>query len=91
MTFDEKSFVNYVPLDRPILVRLANGLEIQAIAEGTAAFDIVVRGGKRRIQLHGVLHVLGLARNLISVSGLQDRGIMTRTTSSRKMLLELKG
>jgi hypothetical protein len=91
MTFDEKSFVNYVPLDRPIPVRLANGLEIQAIAEGTAAFDIVVRGEKRRIQLHGVLHVPGLAGNLISVSGLQDRGIMTRTTSSGKMLLELKG
>lgn len=90
MTFDEKAFVNYAVLDKPIPVRLANGMEIQAIAEGTVSFNIAVRGGKRRIQLHEVLHVPKLAGNLISVSHLQDKGIMTRTTSSGRMLLELK-
>ena len=91
MTFDKQAFVNYAVLDKPIPVRLANGMEIQAIAEGTVSFNIAVKGGKRRIQLHEVLHVPKLAGNLVSVSHLQDKGIMTRTTSSGRMLLELKG
>ncbi|KFY82599.1 hypothetical protein V500_10440 [Pseudogymnoascus sp. VKM F-4518 (FW-2643)] len=53
MTFDKQAFVSYVALDEPIPVRLANGMEIHAVAQGTVSFDIAVKGGKRRIQLHG--------------------------------------
>lgn len=91
MTFAKEAFVNYIPLGKPISVRLANGTEIPAVAEGTVSFDITVQGIRRRIQLHEVLHVPQLAGSLISVSHLQDRGIMTRTTRDSKMILELKG
>ena len=90
MTYAKEAFVNYVVLDKPIPVRLANGMEIQAVAEGTVSFEIALKGSRRRIQIHEVLHVPKLARSLISVSHLQDRGIMTRTTSGGKMSLELK-
>jgi hypothetical protein len=91
MTYAKEAFVNYIVLDKPIPVRLANGMEIQAVAEGTVSFEIAIKGGRRRIELHEVLHVPKLAGSLISVSHLQDRGIMTRTTSGSKMFLELKG
>ncbi|KFY92869.1 hypothetical protein V500_04000 [Pseudogymnoascus sp. VKM F-4518 (FW-2643)] len=91
MTYAKEAFINYIALDKPIPVRLANGIEIQAVAKGTVSFEIAVKGGRRCIQLHKVLHVLKLARSLVSVSYLQDRGIMTRTTSSGKMFLELRG
>lgn len=90
MTFARSAFVSYTALIKPIPVRLANGSEIQSVGEGTVSFDIAVGGKKRRIQLHEVLHVPQLAGSLISVSHLQDRGIMTRTTSDGKMFLELK-
>lgn len=91
MTFAKGAFVNYKPLGTPIAVRLANGTEIQAIAEGTVSFDIALKGARRRIELHEVLHVPKLAGSLISVSHLQDRGIMTRTTRDGTMTLELRG
>jgi hypothetical protein len=91
MTYAKEAFVDYIALDKSIPVRLANGTEIQAVAEGTVSFEIAVKGGKRRIQLHEVLHVPKLAGSLVSVPHLQDKGIMTRTTSGGKMLLELRG
>lgn len=90
MTYAREAFVDYSILSKPIQVRLANGTEIQAVAEGTVSFEIAVQGGRRRIQLHEVLHVPKLAGSLVSVSHLQDRGIMTRTTRGGKMLLELR-
>ena len=41
--------------------------------------------------LHQVLHVPGLAGSLISVSQLQDRGILIRTTANDELMLELNG
>lgn len=67
MTYAKEAFVDYISLDKPIPVRLANGTEIQAIAEGTVSFEIAVRGVSRRIQLHEVLHVPKLAGSLISI------------------------
>jgi hypothetical protein len=91
MTYDEKAFVSYRLLDKPISVNTASGTAIEAIAEGTASFQTLVKGERRQIQLHSVLHVPRLARSLISVPHLQDRGIMTRTVKDGRMLLELRG
>jgi hypothetical protein len=88
MTYDEQSFISYRLLDEPIPVNTASGATIEAIAEGTVSFNTLVQGEKRQIQLHGVLHVPRLAGSLISVPHLQDRGIMTRTVKSGRMLLE---
>jgi hypothetical protein len=64
---------------------------IEAIAEGTVRFPVLVEGSRRIVRLNGVLHVPQLAGNLISVPHLQDRGIMTRTAKGGRMLLELDG
>ena len=91
MTYDRESFTEYHPLDRLIQVNVANGATIDAVAEGTVSLQTIVNGSKRWVKIHNVLHVPDLSGSLISVSHLQDRGIMTRTTDSGKMLLELNG
>jgi hypothetical protein len=91
MTYARKAFIDYHPLDQPIKVNTANGTVIDAIAEGTVRFPVLVEGSKQIIRLNGVLPVPQLAGNLISVPHLQDRGIMTRTAKGGRMLLELEG
>lgn len=91
MTYAREAFTDYLPLDKPIQVNIANGACIDAVAKGTVSFQTLVNGSKRRVQLNNVLHVPHLAGSLISVIHLQDRGIMTRTISGGQMLLELEG
>ena len=91
MTYSKEAFLEYTPLHPPISVSIANGAYIQAIAEGLVKLQVQIDGIVRTVRLSRVLHVPALAGSLISVSQLQDRGIITRTVHGKKLLLELQG
>lgn len=91
MTYSRDVFDNYHLLQTPSTVRVANGTSIQAIGEGSVRLKVAIHGIVRSVLLHQVLHVPGLAGSLISVSQLQDRGILIRTTANGELILELNG
>jgi hypothetical protein len=67
MTFGKELFSSYTLLKEPTSISIASGVEIQAIAEGTVLLSVVIQGTKRTVSLTGVLYVLRLTENLISV------------------------
>ena len=88
MTYSRGVFDDYHLLQTPSAVSIANGMSIQAIGEGSIRLKVAIHGVIRNVLLHQVLHVPGLAGSLISVSQLQDRGILIRTTSNGELILE---
>ena len=91
MTYSRDVFDDYHLLQTPSVVSIANGTSIQAIGEGSVRLKVAIHGVIRNVLLHQVLHVPGLAGSLISVSQLQDRGILIRTTANGELMLELNG
>ena len=80
MTYSRDVFSDYVQLKTPRIVRMANN----GLAYGFGIGNVHVRvfTDNLRVEtlvLSDVLYVPDLAGNLISVSQLQDKGIMVRT------------
>jgi hypothetical protein len=93
MTYLQEAFTKYRVLDTPILVTTANRARIPAIAEGTILLQVALGASIRTIKLTGVLYIPKLARSLISVLQLQDKGITIRTTTSstgKKLLIKFQ-
>jgi hypothetical protein len=89
-----EAFTEYRVLDTPILVTIANGARIPAIAEGTVLLQVALEASVRTVKLTGVLYILKLAGSLISVLQLQDKGITIQTTTGstkKKLLIKLQG
>ena len=67
MTYSKEAFTEYRVLDTPIQISTATGARIQAIAEGTVAIQVAVKGAVRTIELTEVLYMPRIAGSLISV------------------------
>lgn len=91
MTYLQSAFTNHQLLQSPIAITIANGTSIQAIREGSVQLKVAIHGGICDVVLRQVLHVPNLAGSLISVSQLQDQGILMQTTSNKEIILELHG
>ncbi|RFU25060.1 hypothetical protein B7463_g11276, partial [Scytalidium lignicola] len=93
MTYSREAFSDYEPLETPIQVVTANGMEIQAVGTGNVPIKAALNGRVEHVKLTGVLHVPELAGSLISVLQLQDRGLTVETTAgkARKLLIKLHG
>ena len=94
MTYSKEAFTEYRVLNTPIHISTATGARIQAIAEGTVAIQVAVKGAIRTIELTEVLYVPRIAGSLISVLQLQDKGITIRTIvgpEGNRLLIELQG
>ena len=70
-------------------IQIANRTTIQAIREGSVRLKVAIHGVICNVLLHQILHVRGLADSLISVSQLQRRAILSRTTANSQLILEL--
>jgi hypothetical protein len=71
MAYDSTIMINTYELAVPISVKVGGGSQLKAITAG----DVVLRDdNNNRILLKEVLHVPGLAANLISVSKLNQKG-----------------
>jgi len=75
MTYSKEAFIDYTTLDILILVETTSRIEILGVGIGSVILYTNLEGRIRRVRLTDVLHVLGIARSLISVSQLEDRGI----------------
>jgi hypothetical protein len=79
MTYLREAFVDYTTLDILRSVQTTSKTEILGVSIGSVILYTNQEGRIRRVRLTDVLHVLGVARSLISVSQLEDRGITIRT------------
>lgn len=68
-------FTHYQPLAKPILIKVANGLYVQAIGTGALQLPCVVDGDFRWVEFTDTLYAPELSRNLISVTQLITRGV----------------
>ncbi|RFU33149.1 hypothetical protein B7463_g3185, partial [Scytalidium lignicola] len=95
MTYSKEAFREYSELPEPIAVQTAGGAEIWTISQGTMTLKIALKGQLQPIALTEVLHVLDLARSLISVLRLQDKEILFQTTKNKwyqgKLLISRNG
>jgi hypothetical protein len=93
MIYSREAFVDYTTLDILIPVETTSGIEILGVGISSVILYTNQEGRIRRVRLTDVLHVLGVARSLISVSQLEDRGITTRTLGAPKhgIIFELSG
>ncbi|KAI9907404.1 hypothetical protein PsorP6_016308 [Peronosclerospora sorghi] len=72
MTFGRDDFTTYEPLVTTICISSADGGSMRAIGDGFVQFQ-ALNGTK--VTLTGVLHVPNIARRLISVPSLTDKGV----------------
>ena len=80
MTPDRKAFIEYSTVkDWP--VETANGTVLPGIGLGKVRLFVSVGGRTRSVVLTDVLHVPQIRGNLISVTKLQDRGLVVETTA----------
>ena len=75
MCNNRKQFVKLYPLEHPVEVKLGDGRELMATAQGVVCLRMKSGSNKsRKCSLHDVLYVPELAYNLISVSKAAERG-----------------
>ena len=80
MTPDRKAFIEYSTVkDWP--VETANGTVLPGISLGKVRLFVSIGGRTRSIVLTDVLHIPQIRGNLISVTKLQDRGLVVETTA----------
>ena len=86
MTYSRDAFSDYVQLKTPKIVKTANNGLVYGFGIGNVHVLVVYTADLRveTLVLTDVLYVPDLAGNLISVSQLQDKGIMVRTIESQK-------
>lgn len=85
MTYSREAFDEYIELEKPRKVRVANGAYIYGIGLGSITIRVFISELEvRELTLSDVLHVPQIAGNLISVPQLQSCRILTETTESLK-------
>jgi hypothetical protein len=70
MTYFKEAFTEYSTLQEPVPIVTANGIELQAIGQGTVVLKVLKKGTVSLAELTEVLYVPGLTGSLISVSQL---------------------
>jgi hypothetical protein len=83
MTYYKGAFTEYSASQEPVTILTANGTELQAIGQGTIVLKVPWNGTISLVALTKVLYAPGLTGSLISVSQLQDNGIIVHTTGGR--------
>jgi hypothetical protein len=91
MTPDRTAFIEYITLGVRQPVTAVNGSILPGIGRGRVRIPISVDGHVRNIVLTDVLHVPQITGNLISITRLQDKGMVVETTAlPEKMALIIK-
>lgn len=83
MTPDRTTFIEYSIVSGRS-VETANGSVMQCIGQGKVRIPVRVEGHTSSVVLSDVLHVPQIRGNLISVTKIQDKGLVVETTAPPK-------
>ncbi len=67
MTYYRDVFIEYYKLDKPVVISIVLGAQLQGIVEGTIVLKVLRDSEYWPVTLTRVLHVPGLSGSLISV------------------------